>query len=99
MIKHFILATVALALVGCAGKQHPNCPAVQQAERQNAKDLQAYCFSKHTQDSFKCEEARLQAARLLDARNRMQSDSYFDPILGGDRGPNHSSYALCAPVL
>jgi len=102
MIKRFILTAVMLALSGCVPatpmRQHPDCPAVQQAERQNANDLKAYCFSKHTQDSLKCEQAKLQAARLMDVRNWMEKDSFFYPHAAGNRGPGRHSYH-CAPVL
>lgn len=102
MIKRFILTAIALALAGCVPttpvRQHPDCPAVQQAERQNAKDLQAYCFSEQTQDSLKCEQAKLQAARLTDVRNRMGKDSFFYPHAAGNLGPGRHSYS-CAPTL
>jgi len=101
MIKRFILIIFTLAMAGCATvkrKQHPDCPAVQQAERQNAKDLQAYCFSEQTQNSLKCEQAKLQATRLMDVRNRMEKDSYFSHVYAGDRGPHRHSYS-CAPIL
>ena len=47
------------------------CAALQQAEQQNAKDLEAYCFTEQTQSSLKCEQAKSKKPDLKVIRDRL----------------------------
>lgn len=81
-IRLFITTMFTVLLAGCgATSPHPDCSVLQQAERQNAKDLEAYCFTEQTQDSLKCEQAKNEQRTLQVARERIAQGSYPE-VLG-----------------
>jgi len=73
MKTRLLITAVALTLVGCRDPltmtYRVECTALQQAEQQNAEDLEAYCFTEQTQSSLKCEQAKSKKLDLKAARN------------------------------
>lgn len=88
------MSTVTVLLAGCGGSvPHPNCPAQQQAERKNAKDLDAFCYTEATKDTLKCQKAKDERNNLRDVRIRMESARW------SDGGAIEYPYVPCAPVF
>jgi len=71
------MSTVLLVSCGTTPVVHPNCASLQQAERKNAKDLDAYCYTGQTQDSLKCEQAKDKRNHLRLYRSEMAQDTYI----------------------
>lgn len=88
-----LIATMATVLLsGCVVLPHPNCAPLQQAERRNSKDLDAYCYTEATQDALKCAKAKDERDHLRELRARIDKET-SDTIPG--RGP-HDTYEKCA---
>jgi len=79
-----IAAMSTVLLVGCSASSresfiewleyHPDCTALQKAERRNAKDLEAYCYTEQTQNSLKCEQAKARKRDLQISRERVSQE-------------------------
>jgi len=80
-----IVAMSTALLAGCV-YPHPNCAPLQQAEKRNSKDLDAYCYTEATQDTLKCAKAKDERDYLREQRASVEAhirrgnglDSFYD---------------------
>jgi len=95
-LRLLIAAMTTALLAGCETntKIHPGCAPLQQAEKRNMKDLEAYCFTAETQSSLKCEQAKDERDNLRQVRTRMESAEWQQP-----GGFGRFLFDACAPVF
>jgi len=86
-----IAAMSTVLLVGCA-VPHPNCAPLQQAEKRNSKDLDAYCYTEATQDTLKCTKAKDERDHLRELRVKMGEERFAPGSLG-------TEYSKCESTL
>jgi len=85
-----IVAMSTALLAGCV-YPHPNCAPLQQAEKQNTKDLDAYCYTEATQDALKCTKAK-------DERNYLRERRAYIDKRAGKKSPYDYFYDDC-PII
>jgi len=90
-IRLLIAAMSTVLLAGCAVVPHPNCAPLQQAEKRNSKDLDAYCYTEATQDTLKCAKAK-------DERNYLHEQRAHIDERAGKIGPHDNIYDDC-PII
>lgn len=74
--RPLIAAMSTVLLAGCSSLPHPNCAPLQQAEKRNSKDLDAYCYTEATQDALKCAQAKDESDYLREQRTDLPVGGY-----------------------